>query len=157
MLGEILKMRQNPSTASEIQSKTISENVNIALRGVDLNYLGNKPIRPHSKEKKVVLSGVDADVNRVLFWLSSKRDDYVRSYLKGGVLYDLLGSLASEPNLEYWKEEIARRFNSEFSGEMSLFFIELTVNKKTRTLIVNMVVRDNFRNITFPINTEAAL
>ncbi len=150
-------MRQNPIITSDLQTRNISQNVNISLRRVDLNFMGNKTLSRYSKEKKLELSGVQADVNRVLFWLSSKRDDYVRSYLKGGVLYDLLGSLANEPNLEYWKEEITRRFNEEFSGEMTLFFIELTINKKTRTLIINMVVRDNFSNITFPVNTEAAL
>ena len=150
-------MRQNPIITSDLQTRNISQNVNISLRRVDLNFMGNKTLSRYSKEKKLELSGVQADVNRELFWLSSKRDDYVRSYLKGGVLYDLLGSLANEPNLEYWKEEITRRFNEEFSGEMTLFFIELTINKKTRTLIINMVVRDNFSNITFPVNTEAAL
>lgn len=150
-------MRQNPIITSDLQTRNISQNVNISLRRVDLNFMGNKTLSRYSKEKKLELSGVQADVNRVLFWLSSKRDDYVRSYLKGGVLYDLLGSLANEPNLEYWKEEIIRRFNEEFSGEMTLLFIELTINKKTRTLIINMVVRDNFSNITFPVNTEAAL
>lgn len=150
-------MRQNPSRISDLQSYTISQNINISLRGIDLNYNGYKKINPNSRNKTLVLSGVQASANRVLFWLSSKRDDYVRSYLKGGVLYDLLGVIAHEDNLEYWKEEIVRRFNEEFSGEMAILFIELKINKKTKTLIVNMIVKDNFNNVTFPVNTEAAL
>ena len=107
-------MRQNPSISSDLQSKNISQNLNISLREVDLNFNGYKKATSRSKEQPLILTGVQADVNRVLFWLSSKRNDYVRSYLKGGILYDLLGEITHEPNLDYWKEEITRRFNEEF-------------------------------------------
>lgn len=150
-------MRQNPSRISDLQSYTISQNINISTREFDINYNGYKALNPNSENKSLVLSGVKADANRVLFWLSSKRDDYVRSYLKGGVLYDLLGQVANDSNLDYWREEIVRRFNEEFSGEMTMLFIELNINKKTKTLIINMIVKDNFNDVTFPVNTEAAL
>ena len=148
-------MKHNAPLMTDVQSSNQSKNINIGIRRVDFNYKGNNSQKP--KSSKFVLSGVEADVNRVLFWLSSKRDDYVRSYLKGGVLYDLIGEITHSSNLTYWKEEITRRFNEEFNGEMILLFIDLNIDKKRRILKVGMVVQDRFLGITFPVNTEAAL
>lgn len=121
---------------------------------IDFNYMG---FNSQNKNSRFALSDIDADINRVLFWLSSKRDDYIRSILKGGVLYDLLGVINNTENLNYWKEEISRRFNSEFSGELILLFIDLVPDKKRRTLQIGMVVQDRFLGVTFPVKTEAAI
>lgn len=148
-------MTNNSPIMTDLQSSSVNKNIYRGLTRVDLNYRGYDSRKP--SKNSLVLNEPDADVNRVLFWLSSKRDDYVRSYLKGGVLYDLLGTIASSPNLEYWKGEITRRFNEEFNGELVLLFIDLTINKGRRTLKLEMIVQNRYLGTTFPVNTEARL
>ena len=147
-------MRYNTSLITDLQSSDIPRNINIDSRRIDINYRGYDS---RKALKNFVLSGVNADANRVLFWLSSKRDDYVRSYLKGGVLYELLGEIANSDNLDYWKGEISRRFNDEFSGEMNLLYIDLDIDKKRKTLRIGMMVQDRLLGVTFPVNTEAGI
>lgn len=148
-------MTNNSPIMTDLQSSSVNKNIYRGLTRVDLNYRGYDSRNP--SKNSLVLNEPDADVNRVLFWLSSKRDDYVRSYLKGGVLYDLLGTIASSPNLEYWKGEITRRFNEEFNGELVLLFIDLTIDKGRRTLKLEMIVQNRYLGTTFPVNTEARL
>ena len=147
-------MQHNPSSITELQTYDIPQNINIYSRRVDLNYKGNDATDPSDT---LVLSGVKADVNRVLFWLSSKRNDYVRSSLKGGVLYDMIGLLANEDNFDFWKNELKSRFNSEFNQEMILLYLDFSINKKTRTLKIYMTVQDRLLGVTFPVNTEASI
>ena len=99
--------------------------------------------------------GTDAHVNRVLFWLSSKRDDYVRESFKGGILYDLLNIRCNDEELTSWEQTIKEKFNNEFSGELELVYLKLTSNPKQKKIIINMIVRDKLENKTFPISTEA--
>lgn len=146
-------MNYNHSLMTDLQTKSIDERINISARGMDFDYRGYDV----KKGGLFVKSGVDANVNRVLFWLASKRFDYTRSALRGGVLYDLLGILSNDTNLQYWEEEISKRFNAEFSNDLGLIVCRLSTDRNRRILRVNMVVQDRLNGKTFPVNTEARL
>lgn len=145
-------MVQN-SIIKDTQDKTIGTLIEKTNNGVDINYLGYSAVNRNS----IVKSGTDAHINRVLFWLSSKRDDYVRESFKGGILYDLLNIRCNDEELSSWEQTIKSKFNEEFSGELELVYLKLSSNPKQRKIIINMIVRDRLENKTFPISTEAKI
>jgi len=146
--------RLNSSLINDYQSKTLAEKIESVTNGIDFNYLGYDKSK---SEKSFVKYGNDANINRVLFWLSSKRKDYVREEFKGGILYDLLGQLCSTTNLTDWENTIRSKFNEEFSEDLNIVLLKLTTDKTYRKLVINMVVQDKLKNITFPVSTEARL
>lgn len=143
----------NKSIIGELQSLTLKDKIDKSLSGVDINYQGRNRLYSNNLVKK----GYDAHINRALFWLSSKRDDYVRESFKGGVLYDLLGILDSNTNLSYWEDTIKRRFNDEFSNDLELVMLELIMDKTRRKLTLNMIIKDVIENKTFPASTEVKI
>lgn len=143
----------NNSVIKESQIKSLEERVYKSTHGVDLNYLGYDST---DKNSKLVLERDKANVNRVLFWLASKKDDYIRESFKGGVLYDLLGVSCSTINLSDWEKIITERFNDSFSNDMQLMYLKLTADKNYKKIIVNMVVRDIVENSVFTVATEAS-
>lgn len=147
--------RLNQSLIGELQSKTFQNKTDSLNNWVDLNWKGydhNSTQDPSSIEKY----RVNAHVNRVLLWLASKPLDYVRSDFRGGVLYELIGKLNSETNLQDWKSSIQNRFNNEFSQDLNLLYLDLKTDKTYKKLYINMIVRDALNNSVFPITTEAS-
>ena len=145
--------RLNSPLISDLQSTTFKEKINTSLNEVDLNWLGNNRYSDDSFEKY----GTKANVNRVLLWLASKPDDYIRESLKGGILYSLLGQLTSDTNLREWESSIREKFNAEFSQDLEIFLLKLTADKTYKKLKIEMIVRDVLLNKTFPVSTEASL
>ena len=141
----------NNSIIKNTQDKTIVSLIDKSNNGVDINYLGYSSIL----RSPIIKSGTNAHINRVLFWLSSKRDDYVRESFKGGILYDLLNIRCNDEELTSWEQTIKSKFNEEFSGELELVYLKLNSNPKQRKITINMIVRDRLENKTFPISTEA--
>lgn len=141
----------NNSIIKNTQDKTIVSLIDKSNNGVDINYLGYSSIL----RSPIIKSGTNAHINRVLFWLSSKRDDYVRESFKGGILYDLLNIRCTDEELTSWEQTIKSKFNEEFSGELELVYLKLNSNPKQRKITINMIVRDRLENKTFPISTEA--
>lgn len=145
--------RLNSPLIGDIQSTNLHKKINTSLNEVDLNWLGNDRHSKDSFEKY----GTKANVNRVLLWLASKPDDFIRESLKGGILYSLLGQLTSDTNLRDWENKIKERFNAEFSQDLEIFLLKLTTDKTYKKLKIEMIVRDCLLNKTFPVSTEAAL
>ena len=141
----------NNSIIKNTQDKTIVSLIDKSNNGVDINYLGYSSVL----RSPIVKSGTNAHINRVLFWLSSKRDDYVRESFKGGILYDLLNIRCNDEELTSWEQTIKSKFNEEFSGELELIYLKLNSNPKQRKITINMIVRDRLENKTFPVSTEA--
>lgn len=141
----------NNSIIKNTQDKTIVSLIDKSNNGVDINYLGYSSVL----RSPIVKSGTNAHINRVLFWLSSKRDDYVRESFKGGILYDLLNIRCTDEELTSWEQTIKSKFNEEFSGELELVYLKLSSNPKQRKITINMIVRDRLENKTFPVSTEA--
>lgn len=141
----------NNSIIKNTQDKTIVSLIDKSNNGVDINYLGYSSVL----RSPIIKSGTNAHINRVLFWLSSKRDDYVRESFKGGILYDLLNIRCNDEELTSWEQTIKSKFNEEFSGELELVYLKLNSNPKQRKITINMIVRDRLENKTFPISTEA--
>lgn len=144
----------NKSLISDFQTKTFEEKIKASVNGVDLYWLGydhTSDLLPSSVERY----GVQANINRVLLWLSSKPNDYIRESLKGGILYSLLGQLTQDTNLEDWERIIKSRFNDEFANDLDLFYLKITPDKAYRKITINMIVRDKVTNNTFPLTTEA--
>lgn len=145
--------RLNKSIIGELQSQTLKQKIDTSLNGVDIDYKGRSRVSPDT----LVKNGYSAHINRALFWLSSKRDDYIRESFKGGVLYDLLGVLGNDTNLKDWEEIIRNKFNEEFSNDLELMVINLSMNKQRKMLSITMIIRDVIKNRTFPVSMEAKI
>ena len=143
----------NKSIIGELQDLSLKDKIDRSHRGVDIDFQGANSLNIEG----LVKIGYDAHINRAFLWLASKRNDYVRESFKGGVLYDLLGILDSNTNLTYWEDTIKRRFNDEFSNDLELLTLKLTMDKTRRKLTLNMIVKDNLENKTFPASTEVKI
>lgn len=139
------------SIINTAQKNLLKNLIDTSNNGVDINYLGYSSL----KNISIIKKGTEAHVNRVLFWLSSKRDDYVRESFKGGILYNLLNIRCTQDELSSWEQTIKTKFNEEFSGELELVYLKLTSNPKQKKIIINMIIRDRLENSTFPLSTEA--
>lgn len=146
--------RLNTSLAADYQARSLSERMYTSTNGADLSYQG---FSRRGTASTPTLYRKAANVNRVLFWLSSKRHDYVRESSKGGVLYSLLGQLCSDTNLKDWERILQDRFNEEFADDMTMMFVRLTADRTYRRLTINMAVRDRLDDTVFPVTTEAKL
>jgi len=146
--------RLNKSLVNDLQTMTFQDKVADNLISLDFNFFGfDKKI----DESTLLRYGNNANVNRVLFWLSSKRTDYVREPEKGGVLYEFLGKLNSNTNINDWEESLTIKFNNEFFNDMQIVTLKLTPDYKKRKLAIMMVVLDKVTNRTFPVGTEASV
>ena len=144
----------NTSVINESQLKSIETRILSNSNGVDLNYLG---FDHTDTDSKIIKTREEANINRVLFWLASKPDDYIREPLKGGILYSLMGTLCNATNLSEWEQKITSRFNSAFSDDMSLVYLKLYTDRSYKKIIVTMVVKDIVENSIFSVSTEATV
>lgn len=144
----------NRSIVSSLQSKDIRDKVNSFNKGVDFDWKGFDS--KNNYYNSFVKEGTDSNVNRVLFWLATKRDDYVRDSFKGGVLYELLGVIMNDDNLEYYTNYITQRFNEDFSNDLTLVRLSLIPHKLQRKLEIQMVVRDTLNQNIFSVSTIAS-
>ena len=150
---KVLMAKLNSSLIKDYQTTSLNEKIQTRLNTVDLNYLGYDPNGKDSFEKY----GVYSHINRVLLWLASKPNDYVRESFKGGILWSLLGRINNDSNHTEWENTIKERFNEEFSSELSLMYISISLDVPTKTAILNMVVSDNLNKQTFTVSTSATL
>mgnify|MGYP004514823037 CR=1 FL=1 len=145
----------NSYIASELQTRSFRDKIELTSSGVDFNWRGFDHTADSTKKwNNLELRGVDANVNRVLFWLASKPYDYIRSNTRGGVLYELIGGINNDPNTQLWEESIRTGFNTEFSNDLDLLYLNLKLDKSERSLGITMIVRDKITNRTFPVSTE---
>lgn len=144
----------NKSIIGDYQTKTLEEKIKASTNGVDLNLYGYDHTSGKSPSD-IVKSGAKAHVNRILFWLSSKPNDFIRESLKGGILYSLIGQLNKDTNLQSWENLIKSKFASEFSSDLDLLYLKLNTDVSYKKLIINMVVRDRLTNNTFAVATGA--
>ena len=148
--------RINGHLIGDAQSKTLAEHLESVNRGADIDWRGYDRFRTGANNS-IEKYNTDAHVNRVLFWLTTKSNEYVRQPNKGGVLYSLLGTLSNDTNLSEWETEIKARFHTEFGSDLELVYLKLSTDKKNRKLNIEMVVRDVLSNRTFPITTGASI
>lgn len=132
----------------EKQTLDIKSNLGAMLRSVDLNYQGGK---------NLILENRKANVNRVLFWLTSKKLDFVREPSKGGYLYSMMGTLSNTSNLDIMAEQLKVALNSEFAGDLECIYSKLNskFTEKGRSLEVNLIVRDLLDNNLYTISEVA--
>ena len=107
-------------------------------------------------ENKLVLTDEECDKNRILLWLTSEDGDYVRTNVHG-ILYRMLGQRLDENTLEYWRNQLVQKFNIDFNNELSIIYLDLSINKKKRSLVINMVVKNNRTEMTTTTQVEASL
>lgn len=146
----------NRALVGDLQTTTLKEKIQNSIQGTDLWWLGYDHNSGTNPTTTIVSTNVRANVNRVLLWLASKENDYVREPLKGGVLYNLLGTLNNSTNLSQWEDLIKSRFNEEFANDLDLLMLTLTPDPTYKRLYVQMIVRDKVTNKTFPVSTEAS-
>ena len=144
----------NKSLINDLQSLSFEEKLEDTYKTIDFNYLGFDRTNPKSTLLKY---GRDANANRVLLWLTSKKLDYVREPDKGGLLYSILGMLNSDYNLSEIENRFRQCFNDEFIGQFNLVMLNLIPDKRNRKLYIYMTVFDKITLSTFKVNTEASL
>jgi len=145
-------MRNNASIMSDLQVDNLKKKIENSHNGYDLDYRGYDS--KNRKNGEFAKKGTSAHINRVLFWLSSKHNDYIRKSTVGGVLYSLIGSLNTNTNLSMWEREIQDKFNDNFANDLNLILIRLSTDKKYRTLYIRMIIQDRVTNSTFTVSTE---
>lgn len=141
----------NSSYRSDLQSRTFNEKIEISKNTVDLDYEGFNAQTDTSIERY----GVSSHVNRVLMWLASKPNDYVREPGKGGPLWTMLSKRMIDTNMKLWENSLSNRFEEEFSGELELVYLKLTADKTGRGININMVVRDAITREAYTVMTTA--
>ena len=130
--------KSNTKLSGVLQSTTLSQDSYDFIKGVDVNFLGN--------ENGFILSDSEALKNKILFWLTSAKGDYVRKPSKGGPLYNILGKAITPANLANIKMSLSSGFQDMFGREMRLISLEVNMDKASQTgkagIIINMTVKD---------------
>lgn len=146
-----MKKQTTTQLVSEAQSILFSDAVEASVNGVDLNLKGFSL----NGNEDFVLSGTEANINRVRFWLYSMPGDYVREPGRGGPLYATLGKPLTLENADAIDRDITLSFNSFFSGDLTLLNTSVVPDAKSRrwkiTLFVNDPVRREFFNIALGV------
>lgn len=142
----------NKYLISDSQTKSLEERIEIINNGIDLRLSGYDL----QDGKSIVCTKNEAVINRALFWLTSKEDDFVRNPGHGGTLYDLVGVGITDSNLSAWESSIKDRFNAEFGSELNLIYFKLTGKKDQHKIQMDLLVQDALakRNYTFSLETD---
>lgn len=131
---------------SELQNQKFTTFAKEYIDGVDLNYQGSSS---EAGSYPFIMRGTDTMRNKVLFWLSSVKGDYVRESSKGGILYSLLGSTMTEEAALRTKSAITAFFAAHFQQDLQLLEVSVVADKPTRRWIVTLYVQDPIRRELF--------
>ena len=130
--------KSNTKLSGVLQSTTLSQDSYDFIKGIDVNFLGN--------EGGFILSDSEALKNKILFWLTSARGDYVRQPSKGGPLYSVIGKAITPNNLANIQASLSSGFQDMFGKELRLISLDINMDKSSQPgkagIIVNMVIKD---------------
>lgn len=130
--------KSNTKLSGILQSTTLSQDSYDFIKGVDINFLGN--------EGSFILEDSDALRNKILFWLTSARGDYVRQPSKGGPLYSIIGKTITANSLASIKASLSSGFQDMFGKELRLISLDVNLDKSTQPgkagVVINMTVKD---------------
>ena len=130
--------KSNTKLSGILQSTTLSQDSYDFIKGVDINFLGN--------EGDFILEDTEALKNKILFWLTSARGDYVRQPNKGGPLYGVIGKAITPNNIANIQASLSSGFQDMFGKELRLISLDINMDKSAQSgkagIIVNMVVKD---------------
>ena len=130
--------KSNTKLSGILQSTTLSQDSYDFVKGVDINFLGN--------EGGFILEDTEALKNKILFWLTSARGDYVRQPSKGGPLYSVIGKAITPNNIANIQAALSSGFQDMFGKELRLISLDINMDKSTQPgkagIIVNMVIKD---------------
>ena len=130
--------KSNTKLSGILQSTTLSQDSYDFIKGVDINFLGN--------EGGFILEDTEALKNKILFWLTSARGDYVRQPSKGGPLYGVIGKAITPNNIANIQASLSSGFQDMFGKELRLISLYINMDKSSQPgkagIIVNMVIKD---------------
>ena len=130
--------KSNTKLSGILQSTTLSQDSYDFVKGVDINFLGN--------EGGFILEDTEALKNKILFWLTSARGDYVRQPSKGGPLYGVIGKAITSNNIANIQASLSSGFQDMFGKELRLISLDINMDKSAQSgkagIIVNMVIKD---------------
>ena len=130
--------KSNTKLSGILQSTTLSQDSYDFVKGVDINFLGN--------EGGFILEDTEALKNKILFWLTSARGDYVRQPSKGGPLYSVIGKAITPNNIANIQASLSSGFQDMFGKELRLISLDINMDKSSQPgkagIIVNMVIKD---------------
>lgn len=170
----------NNSLISTLQNSTLKQKLQKDIYAIDINFGGyslytqteNSLEKQHSTLQSetqykfleengtnsiIIKAGKDANSNRVLAWLVSKPGDYVRNYNQSGILYNFLSTNINDNNLQNLKDLLTVKFNDIFAGDLTLINVNIIPNNNNKTLVITMLVTDNYDKTVFPVNAEVSL
>lgn len=133
---------------SELQNRKFAQGAADHINGTDLNYQGNST-EVSSFEQPFVVEGMGAMRNKVLFWLSSVRGDYVRESSKGGILYSLLGHTMTDDAAAAARSALTTFFAAHFTQDLRLLDVSVVADKHQRRWVVTLYVQDLIRREVF--------
>ena len=116
---------------------------------VDLNLSGNDV----TTDEEFIKLGYQAIKNKVLFWLNSVLGDVVRSS-QASPLIDMLGKRITDANRFTYETNFRISFEEAFSSDnikLSQVNLEMDASK---TLYINLLIKDNITDSLIPINLE---
>ena len=130
--------KSNTKLSGILQSTTLRQDSYDFIKGVDINFLGN--------EGDFILEDTEALKNKILFWLTSARGDYVRQPNKGGPLYGVIGKAITPNNIANIQASLSSGFQDMFGKELRLISLDINMDKSSQPgkagIIVNMVIKD---------------
>ena len=130
--------KSNTKLSGILQSTTLRQDSYDFIKGVDINFLGN--------EGGFILEDTEALKNKILFWLTSARGDYVRQPNKGGPLYGVIGKAITPNNIANIQASLSSGFQDMFGKELRLISLDINMDKSVQSgkagIIVNMVIKD---------------
>lgn len=130
--------KSNTKLSGILQSTTLRQDSYDFIKGVDINFLGN--------EGGFILEDTEALKNKILFWLTSARGDYVRQPSKGGPLYSVIGKAITPNNIANIQASLSSGFQDMFGKELRLISLDINMDKSSQPgkagIIVNMVIKD---------------
>lgn len=128
----------NTKLSGVLQSTTLRQDSYDFIKGVDINFLGN--------EGSFILEDSEALKNKILFWLTSAKGDYIRQPSKGGPLYSVIGKAITPNNLANIQASLSSGFQDMFGKELRLISLDINMDKSAQSgkagIIINMVVKD---------------
>ena len=139
--------KSNTKLSGILQSTTLRQDSYDFIKGVDINFLGN--------EGGFILEDTEALKNKILFWLTSARGDYVRQPSKGGPLYSVIGKAITPNNIANIQASLSSGFQDMFGKELRLISLDINMDKSAQPgkagIIVNMVIKDLLSYVLFRV------
>lgn len=143
--------------ASELLLKRVEELTTKFLdqyNYVDLHALGVF-YKKSTDSQEISVYKDDALINTVKMWMLSRKGDYYREPLRGGIIDFILGSKMNLDSSNAIRDKILTQFKTDFSlVEIVQLTIEMDTNNKVWKIAYNVIDIINKKLVNFSVNVQ---